>query len=209
MSNLLLFAALHLSWFPLLRWLHHRVYLSHYNIVVRTRARSICLILICINFWGQLSANIKFLYCLINFSPWTFRIFIYYMKITKKTLDKCLMSLVWSMFACLLNNNTTILQRSISSLISSYSTSGYMDELRSKWYSSLPCARSAHDAYRPQALGVSAVAGVFILLGFGILAGCLILVLEHMVYKYALPGLRRQPKGTIWRSPNMMFFSQV
>lgn len=84
-----------------------------------------------------------------------------------------------------------------------------MDELRSKWYSSLPCARSAHDIYRPQALGVSAVAGVFILLGFGILAGCLILILEHLVYKYALPNLRQQPKGTIWRSPNMMFFSQV
>lgn len=84
-----------------------------------------------------------------------------------------------------------------------------MDELRSKWYSSLPCFRSPNDAYRPQPLGVSAVAGVFILLGFGILAGCLILILEHLVYKYALPGLRRQPKGTIWRSPNMMFFSQV
>uniref|UniRef100_A0A0P6GYG2 Glutamate receptor ionotropic, NMDA 3A n=1 Tax=Daphnia magna TaxID=35525 RepID=A0A0P6GYG2_9CRUS len=100
------------------------------------------------------------------------------------------------------------LQTSISSLISSYSTSGYMDELRSKWYSSLPCSRSAHDAYRPQPLGVSAVAGVFILLGFGILGGCLILVLEHLVYKFALPVLRRQHKGTIWRSPNMMFFSQ-
>jgi hypothetical protein len=84
-----------------------------------------------------------------------------------------------------------------------------MDELRSKWYSSLPCFRSPNEAYRPQPLGVSAVAGVFILLGFGILAGCLILILEHLVYKYALPGLRRQPKGTIWRSPNMMFFSQV
>ena len=86
-----------------------------------------------------------------------------------------------------------------------------MDELRSKWYSSLPCSRSGqgNDAYRPQPLGVPAVAGVFILLGFGILAGCLILVLEHLVYKYALPGLRRQSKGTIWRSPNMMFFSQV
>ena len=84
-----------------------------------------------------------------------------------------------------------------------------MDELRSKWYSSLPCSRSAYDAYRPQPLGVSAVAGVFILLGFGILGGCLILVLEHLVYKFALPVLRRQHKGTIWRSPNMMFFSQV
>jgi len=81
-----------------------------------------------------------------------------------------------------------------------------MDELRSKWYSSLPCF--GNDAYRPQPLGVASVAGVFILLFIGILAGCLTLTLEHLVYKYALPKLRHQPKDTIWRSPNMMFFSQ-
>ena len=100
-----------------------------------------------------------------------------------------------------------VLKASISSLITSYSTSGYLDELRSKWYSSLPCF--GNDAYRPQPLGVASVAGVFILLFIGILAGCLTLTLEHLVYKYALPKLRHQPKDTIWRSPNMMFFSQV
>lgn len=105
--------------------------------------------------------------------------------------------------------NIDLCQAKISSSISSYSTSGYLDELRTKWYSSLPCFRSPNDTYRPQALGVTAVAGVFILLGFGILAGCLILVLEHLVYRHALPILRRQPKNTVWRSPNMMFFSQV
>lgn len=58
-------------------------------------------------------------------------------------------------------------------------------------------------------LGVAAVAGVFILLGVGMIVGCLILILEHLFYKYTLPVLRHQPKGTIWRSRNIMFFSQV
>lgn len=41
------------------------------------------------------------------------------------------------------------------------------------------------------------------------IVGCLILILEHLFYKYTLPILRHQPKGTIWRSRNIMFFSQV
>lgn len=57
--------------------------------------------------------------------------------------------------------------------------------------------------------GVAAVAGVFILLLVGMIVGCLILILEHLFYKYTLPVLRHQPKGTIWRSRNIMFFSQV
>jgi len=39
--------------------------------------------------------------------------------------------------------------------------------------------------------------------------GCLILIFEHLFYRYTLPILRHQPKGTIWRSRNIMFFSQV
>ena len=39
--------------------------------------------------------------------------------------------------------------------------------------------------------------------------GVLILILEHLFYRYTLPVLRHQPKGTIWRSRNIMFFSQV
>jgi ionotropic glutamate receptor NMDA 3A len=50
---------------------------------------------------------------------------------------------------------------------------------------------------------------MIIMLGVGTLVGLLILLLELIVYKYFLPCLRRQPKGTIWRSPNIMFFSQV
>jgi len=60
-----------------------------------------------------------------------------------------------------------------------------------------------------QALGVDAVAGMIIMLGFAIGIGVAILFCEHAVYKHALPYFRKQPRGTIWRSPNLMFFSQV
>lgn len=57
-------------------------------------------------------------------------------------------------------------------------------------------------------IGVAAVAGVFLLLGLGMVMGVVILIFEHWFYKYALPSLRLKPKGTIWKSRNIMFFSQ-
>ncbi|CAH2075358.1 unnamed protein product, partial [Iphiclides podalirius] len=84
-----------------------------------------------------------------------------------------------------------------------------MDILTEKWYGALPCFKLSPDyGIQPKPLGVAAVAGVFILLGVGMIVGCLILILEHLFYKYTLPILRHQPKGTIWRSRNIMFFSQ-
>lgn len=56
--------------------------------------------------------------------------------------------------------------------------------------------------------GVAAVAGVFLLLGMGMVMGVIILIFEHWFYKYALPSLRLKPKGTVWKSRNIMFFSQ-
>lgn len=44
-------------------------------------------------------------------------------------------------------------------------------------------------------LGVAAVAGVFLLLGLGMVMGVVILIFEHWFYKYALPSLRLKPKG--------------
>lgn len=52
------------------------------------------------------------------------------------------------------------------------------------------------------------MAGVFLLLGLGIVLGLLILIFEHLFYKYTLPILRHKPKGTVWKSRNIMFFSQ-
>ncbi|CAB3243412.1 unnamed protein product [Arctia plantaginis] len=101
------------------------------------------------------------------------------------------------------------LKESISAVIAKYSSNGYMDILTEKWYGGLPCFKLSPDyGIQPKPLGIAAVAGVFILLLVGVVVGCLILILEHLFYKYTLPVLRHQPKGTIWRSRNIMFFSQ-
>ncbi|CAG2067714.1 unnamed protein product, partial [Timema podura] len=100
-------------------------------------------------------------------------------------------------------------QDSISAVIAKYSSNGYMDILQEKWYGALPCFKLATDIAQPRPLGVASVAGVFLLLGLGMVLGCLILLFEHLFYRYTLPILRHQPKGTIWRSRNIMFFSQI
>lgn len=84
-----------------------------------------------------------------------------------------------------------------------------MDILQEKWYGGLPCFKLATDIAQPRPLGVAAVTGVFILLGVGIALGLLILLVEHLFFRYTLPILRDKPKGSIWRSRNIMFFSQV
>ncbi|KAG5670729.1 hypothetical protein PVAND_000973 [Polypedilum vanderplanki] len=102
------------------------------------------------------------------------------------------------------------LKESISALIAKYSSNGYLDILVEKWYGGLPCYRDEDhiEIVQPRPLGVEAVAGVFLLLGLGMILGVFILVFEHMFFKYYLPRLRHQPKGSIWRSRNLMFFSQ-
>ncbi|CAH1154324.1 unnamed protein product [Phaedon cochleariae] len=100
------------------------------------------------------------------------------------------------------------LKDSISAVIAKYSSNGYMDILQEKWYGGLPCFKLATDIAQPRPLGVAAVTGVFILLGVGIALGLLILLVEHLFFRYTLPMLRDKPKGSVWRSRNIMFFSQ-
>lgn len=103
------------------------------------------------------------------------------------------------------------LKDSISALIAKYSSNGYLDILVEKWYGGLPCYRDEEtiEIVMPRPLGVAAVAGVYLMLGLGMILGVLILIFEHMFFKYYLPILRHQPKGSVWRSRNIMFFSQV
>ena len=93
--------------------------------------------------------------------------------------------------------------------MSQYVVSGHLEYLRDKWYGSSPCFRLTADIYRPQPLEIQTVAGVFLMLTLGIFIGIIILLLEHIVYRYALPSLRTKPKDSLWRNRNLMFFSQV
>ncbi|XP_053206425.1 uncharacterized protein LOC128390693 isoform X2 [Panonychus citri] len=101
------------------------------------------------------------------------------------------------------------LKNAISDLILRYNTYGYLDQLQRKWYGRVPCLEnSLNNLNIPKPLSVRAVAGVFIMLLCGLGVGIFILMVEHVVFKYALPKLRKMPKDTYWKSPNLMFFSQ-
>ncbi|XP_016836888.1 uncharacterized protein LOC100123912 isoform X4 [Nasonia vitripennis] len=110
------------------------------------------------------------------------------------------------------------LKESISKIIANYTSTGFLDILQEKWYGGLPCMRGAASGIgydgqprpggQPRPLGVASVAGVFCLLGLGMTLGVIILVGEHIFYKYSLPKLRQRPKNSMWRSRNVMFFSQ-
>ncbi|XP_047343769.1 uncharacterized protein LOC124946711 isoform X1 [Vespa velutina] len=109
------------------------------------------------------------------------------------------------------------LKESISKVIANYTSNGLLDILQEKWYGGLPCihGREGMDTGlepeqggQPRPLGVASVAGVFCLLGMGVVLGAIILAGEHLFYKYTLPRLRHRSEDSIWRSRNVMFFSQ-
>ncbi|KAI2809655.1 Glutamate receptor ionotropic, NMDA 3A [Blomia tropicalis] len=88
-----------------------------------------------------------------------------------------------------------------------YNEYGFLDQLHRKWYGRVHCLESS-SLTKPKPLTVRAEAGVFLMLGFGILVGIIILFAEHFVFKYILPLLRKKSKDCFWKSPNLMFFSQ-
>ncbi|CAN8004191.1 unnamed protein product [Ixodes hexagonus] len=102
------------------------------------------------------------------------------------------------------------LTAAMSELILRYNAVGYLDQLHGKWYGRAPCLQDGllQRLDKPLPLGVRAVAGLFIMLLVGLLAGSLVLILEHLVFRYALPGLRSRSRECFWKSPNLMFFSQ-
>lgn len=101
-------------------------------------------------------------------------------------------------------------QHAISDLILEYNAYGFLDQLQRKWYGRVPCLEdSLNNLNKPNPLSIRAVAGVFIMLGCGFIVGILILIIEHVVFKYSLPNLREMPKDCFWKTPNLMFFSQV
>ncbi|XP_043483125.1 uncharacterized protein LOC122511745 isoform X3 [Leptopilina heterotoma] len=106
------------------------------------------------------------------------------------------------------------LTETISKVIANYTSNGFLDILQEKWYGGLPCMRDGglgidrEQGGQPRPLGVESVAGVFCLLGLGMLLGTIILAAEHLFYKYTLPRLRHRPKTSMWRNRNVMFFSQ-
>jgi ABC-type multidrug transport system fused ATPase/permease subunit len=100
-------------------------------------------------------------------------------------------------------------QEKIDQVLTNYLRDGRLDQLSAKWYGSMPCFRFSADMYKPQPLGIRAVAGVFIMLLVGMAVGAVILLWEFLTYKYTLKSLRAKKEESFWKSSNLMFFSQV
>lgn len=102
------------------------------------------------------------------------------------------------------------LKDAISDLIMEYNAYGFLDQLQRRWYGRAPCLEnSLSNLRKPKPLSVRALAGVFIMLFIGMCIGAFILIGEHFLFRYGLPRLRKKEKDCFWKSPNLMFFSQV
>ena len=128
-------------------------------------------------------------------------------KVSYRIINLCLL-FFFCLFFCLFVHHHHHHQESISNLILKYNEYGFLDQLHRKWYGRVHCLEST-SLSKPEPLTVRGVAGVFLMLTIGILVGIIILLAEHFTFKYLLPGLRKKPKDCFWKSPNLMFFSQV
>ncbi|KAG8223040.1 hypothetical protein J437_LFUL001362 [Ladona fulva] len=105
------------------------------------------------------------------------------------------------------------LKRSITATVSEFGSNGHLDILTRRWFGPLPCFRGSvgggeEEMAAPRPLGIAAVAGVFLMLCVGVGVASIILCGEHLFYRHSLPALRRRPHDSVWRSRNLMFFSQ-
>ncbi|XP_046386196.1 uncharacterized protein LOC124155987 isoform X2 [Ischnura elegans] len=105
------------------------------------------------------------------------------------------------------------LKRSITATVSEYGSNGHLDILMRRWFGPLPCFRGSvgggeDEMAAPRPLGIAAVAGVFLMLCVGVGVASIILCGEHLFYRHSLPALRKRPHDSVWRSRNLMFFSQ-
>jgi len=52
-------------------------------------------------------------------------------------------------------------------------------------------------------------AGLYLLLVVGIVVCVLLMLAEHAIFKWMVSYWRRKPNKSFWKSPSMMFWSQV
>ncbi|XP_014663864.1 PREDICTED: uncharacterized protein LOC106806443 [Priapulus caudatus] len=90
------------------------------------------------------------------------------------------------------------LKAEISHAILEMSESGKVDRLRERWYGSLHCFRQPHKR-PPQKLSELNMAGMFVMLGFGVISGLLAFLAEWIVYKWLVPYVRHQPPSACKR----------
>ncbi|XP_077864791.1 uncharacterized protein LOC102809516 [Saccoglossus kowalevskii] len=82
-----------------------------------------------------------------------------------------------------------------------YETDGYLEELQQKWFGTMICYKEGDlgsSDIGDNKVRLAHVAGLFIMLLFGIGVGGMILLLEYIMYNYAVPRLHSQPDKRNW-----------
>lgn len=99
-------------------------------------------------------------------------------------------------------------QKPVSEKIRSYHESGYLENLIDIHFDEEKCFNQGINQQR-FSLTVFHHSGLFALLSIAIVCCILLVLVEHLVFKYFLPVCRRRPDDSFWKSLNVMFFSQV
>jgi hypothetical protein len=96
----------------------------------------------------------------------------------------------------------------LSKKIQNYHESGYIEDLIDVHFADSQCYKQ-RIKQEDSRLEVQHHAGSFVMLCVGIIVGVGVLFLEHAIFRWVVPALRRKPGLSFWKSVHVMFFSQV
>jgi len=93
-----------------------------------------------------------------------------------------------------------------------YHDSGFTEDLRELFYKRSRCAYHSTDGQlqgEASPMNFDQHAGLYLLLVVGIVVCILLMFAEHAIFKWMVSYWRRKPNKSFWKSPSMMFWSQV
>jgi len=93
-----------------------------------------------------------------------------------------------------------------------YRDSGFTDDLRELFFKRSRCAYHSNDGQlqgKASPMNFDQHAGLYLLLVVGIVVCVLLMFAEHAIFKWLVSYWRRKPNKSFWKSPSMMFWSQV
>ncbi|XP_045160468.1 glutamate receptor ionotropic, NMDA 3A-like [Mercenaria mercenaria] len=99
------------------------------------------------------------------------------------------------------------LKTPLSKMIQNYHESGYIEDLIDVHFADSECYKQ-RIKQEDSRLEVQHHAGSFVMLCVGIIVGVGVLFLEHGIFKWLVPALRKMPGLSVWKSVHVMFFSQ-
>jgi len=103
-------------------------------------------------------------------------------------------------------------QAELTRMILEYQDSGFMDDLRDQYFKRNRCAYQSGSGQlqgKAEPMNFDQHAGLYLLLVVGIVVCILLMFAEHATFKWMVSYWRRKPNKSFWKSPSMMFWSQV